>query len=723
MGIQGLLPLLKSIHKPCSLKSFAGQTIGVDAYGWLHRGTIACAVELAQDKPTTKWLDFVMNRVRMLVHFGVKPYLVFDGDYLPSKAGTEKERASRRRESRKNGLEMLRLGRTSQAQLELQKSIDVTPVMARQLIEELKKLGIAYVVAPYEADSQMAFLEKRGIIDAILSEDSDLLVFGAKCLLTKLDQYGDCVMIDRKDFTACREISLVGWTDADFRCMAILSGCDYLPGIDKMGLKTAYHMIRKHKTVDRIVKSLGFDGKMKVPSDYLEAFSRAEATFLYQWVYCPDTKSLVHLNQPRPDVDIESFTCIGKHVESKLAAGVATGQLHPHTKQPIVLPDGFRVPNRPPLRSSVSVSTPDLKKHRPIDAFFHPRRTPLAELDPNSFTPSPSQQQLLQHGPVSWSAEPVTRRPLLARNASAVTGSAPQRVVRRSLTDAWSQPATKSPKRQRLCSDGYFATPSITTERVESGTSRFFSSGKSNQSPSLRRGTGASRKSSEDFNLWSDDSVELAMSQLIDVPTEPLKKKSSKKLDVFKDGSLAKRESDDTVSLRKPTTASFDESKLGNSLFSAGLATDIGRLRAESCKTEDDENETSSAVHKPSLSIGKYAFEMRSPAHASDPISSVVPCSSPITGDGRDADSAKVSENHNVEAPACEDFDEADWLAAESRPLASLVRQRRDLESGEISTRAVVGSEDLLVPDSEGEEDGLKHTGFSFSLAQFAFSG
>ena len=51
----GLLPLLKSIQKPCNLKKFAGQTIGVDAYGWLHRGTVACAIDLALGKPTTKY--------------------------------------------------------------------------------------------------------------------------------------------------------------------------------------------------------------------------------------------------------------------------------------------------------------------------------------------------------------------------------------------------------------------------------------------------------------------------------------------------------------------------------------------------------------------------------------------------------------------------------------------------------------------------------------------
>lgn len=50
----GLLPLLKSIQKPCNLRKFTGLTVGVDAYGWLHRGTVACAMDLALGKPTTK---------------------------------------------------------------------------------------------------------------------------------------------------------------------------------------------------------------------------------------------------------------------------------------------------------------------------------------------------------------------------------------------------------------------------------------------------------------------------------------------------------------------------------------------------------------------------------------------------------------------------------------------------------------------------------------------
>ena len=53
--VKGLLPLLKSIQKPCNLKQFQGLTLGVDAYGWLHRGAVACAIDLALDKPTNKY--------------------------------------------------------------------------------------------------------------------------------------------------------------------------------------------------------------------------------------------------------------------------------------------------------------------------------------------------------------------------------------------------------------------------------------------------------------------------------------------------------------------------------------------------------------------------------------------------------------------------------------------------------------------------------------------
>ena len=54
MGIQGLLPLLKSIQVHTHLSEFRGKTLAVDAYVWLHRGAYACATELVTGVKTTK---------------------------------------------------------------------------------------------------------------------------------------------------------------------------------------------------------------------------------------------------------------------------------------------------------------------------------------------------------------------------------------------------------------------------------------------------------------------------------------------------------------------------------------------------------------------------------------------------------------------------------------------------------------------------------------------
>ncbi|KAH8668903.1 hypothetical protein BX600DRAFT_510955 [Xylariales sp. PMI_506] len=390
MGVSGLLPLLKSIQKPIELKKYAGETLAVDAYGWLHRGAIACAIELAQGKPTTKYIAYCVRRLKMMQHFGVTPYLVFDGDYLPSKASTEASRAKRREESRQAGLEFLKAGKPAQAHKELQKAVDITPEMARRLIEELKKMNLPYVVAPYEADPQMVYLEREGIVSGIISEDSDLLVFGAKRLLTKLDEYGQCVEVNRRDFAACREISLTAWTDAQFRHMAIFSGCDYLAGIKEMGLKTAYRMLRKHKTPEKVIRMLHFDGKYRVPPDYLEQFTQAEQTFLYQRVFCPKAKAQVCLTQPPDHVNIDEMPFVGAAVEPSLAHSIATGDVNPFTKEAIVLPAS---PDARKRRASSSVQAAPIRTvppPKPIDSYFKgDGRIPMGNMDPNCFTVDP----------------------------------------------------------------------------------------------------------------------------------------------------------------------------------------------------------------------------------------------------------------------------------------------------------------------------------------------
>lgn len=206
---------------------------------------------------------------------------------------------------------MYNLGRRTQAYTEFQKAIDVTPIMARHLIDACKADGVQCIVAPYEADAQMYYLEKMGIIDAIVTEDSDLLVFGAKCVLTKLGQFGDCQAINRADLGNCREVSLAGWSDAEFRHMCILSGCDYLENIPNMGLKTAHRLLKRHRQIDKVLRAVRFEGKLKVPEGYKEAFERADLTFQHQRVFCPIKNCLVMCNEPDEPLADETLVYIG----------------------------------------------------------------------------------------------------------------------------------------------------------------------------------------------------------------------------------------------------------------------------------------------------------------------------------------------------------------------------------------------------------------------------
>ena len=42
----------------------------------------------------------------------------------------------------------------------------------------LKQENVCYVVAPYEADAQMTFLAVSNRVNAVITEDSDLIPFG-----------------------------------------------------------------------------------------------------------------------------------------------------------------------------------------------------------------------------------------------------------------------------------------------------------------------------------------------------------------------------------------------------------------------------------------------------------------------------------------------------------------------------------------------------------------
>jgi exonuclease 1 len=55
-------------------------------------------------------------------------------------------------------------------------------------MQVLKEKRVDYIVAPYEADAQMTFLSVNKVVDAVITEDSDLIPFGCSRVIAILSQ-------------------------------------------------------------------------------------------------------------------------------------------------------------------------------------------------------------------------------------------------------------------------------------------------------------------------------------------------------------------------------------------------------------------------------------------------------------------------------------------------------------------------------------------------------
>lgn len=62
-------------------------------------------------------------------------HLVFDGGPLPAKRLEEEGRRARRAAARREGMALLRSGRSADARVQLSRAVDISPLMAAKLIQ------------------------------------------------------------------------------------------------------------------------------------------------------------------------------------------------------------------------------------------------------------------------------------------------------------------------------------------------------------------------------------------------------------------------------------------------------------------------------------------------------------------------------------------------------------------------------------------------------------
>uniref|UniRef100_A0A3Q1G644 Exonuclease 1 n=1 Tax=Acanthochromis polyacanthus TaxID=80966 RepID=A0A3Q1G644_9TELE len=338
MGISGLLQFIKDAAEPINVKKYKGQTVAVDTYCWLHKGAFSCAEKLAKGEPTDQYVWYCMKLVDMLLTFSVKPILVFDGRNLPSKQEVENTRRIRREANLQKGRQLLREGKLSEARDCFNRCVNITPAMAHNLIKVARARGVDCVVAPYEADAQLAYLTKCGLAQAVITEDSDLLAFGCKKVILKMDKQGNGLEIDQSNLGRCHSLGNV-FTEEKFRYMCILSGCDYLASLHGIGLGKACKLLRLAKEPDilKVIRKMGQYLKMSivVPEQYIEGFIRANNTFLYQLAFDPVKRKVVPLNPYPEHIDPATLSYAGLNLGDDKGLQMALGNLDINTMERI----------------------------------------------------------------------------------------------------------------------------------------------------------------------------------------------------------------------------------------------------------------------------------------------------------------------------------------------------------------------------------------------------
>jgi len=283
MGIKHLHQVLQKYAPNCyktrHLSEFAYQRVAIDISLYLYKYKA-----IAGDR----WLESFVYLISCLRKWNIHCVFVYD-----NKAPDEKKaEQQRRRETRaKQGDRVAELendirqyekgGEPSEKMIEICKKEGVVSLLKRnesgqllidiklikQKLESMKSMiisiteedlqlsrdlfdmmDIPYMKAISEAEAYSSYMCIHGKVDAVLSEDTDVLAYGAPLFLTKIDTFANTVVCISYE-TALEELKMTKDTFVD---LCIMLGCDYNTNVPKVGPEKSIAFLNRYKSIENI---------------------------------------------------------------------------------------------------------------------------------------------------------------------------------------------------------------------------------------------------------------------------------------------------------------------------------------------------------------------------------------------------------------------------------------------------------------------------------------
>ena len=311
MGVQlGDIVLKTKIE----LEQLSGKIVAIDAMNSLYQ--FLAIIRQRDGQPlkdsegrVTSHLSGLFYRTTNLAELGIRPIYVFDGEPPKLKRRTVKERIELRKEAAKEWTAALEAGDVEEARKYAQRAGRLTDEMISGSKKLLDGMGVPWVQAPCEGEAQAAHLVQRGDAWAAGSQDFDSLLFGAPLLVRNLAITGRrklpgkdvYVEVSPELMELQTTLKELGITREQLVDIGILVGTDYNEGIKGIGPKKALELVKKHGSMENILRTELADKFEVDPLEVREIFLKPTVIGKYK----------VKWGEPNQD-NIKEFLC-GEH--------------------------------------------------------------------------------------------------------------------------------------------------------------------------------------------------------------------------------------------------------------------------------------------------------------------------------------------------------------------------------------------------------------------------
>jgi len=256
MGIKNLNSVIKDSIKKTTFNKLRGSIIGIDFSLFLYRFVYN------KNNP----IECFLRQVQMFFRHKILPVYVIDGDSPLEKQKTLDKRAHKRQKLYDNIAELLERQQENNSPTTSSKiSSEITKLERRCVVFSQKTVqdilyffelvGIPVIRENEEADFILAKLSAANKIDYILSDDSDVLAFGAKRVLKNF-----CIKEEKCDLYIMDDILMkLGVTMHKFVDICILCGCDYTTKIKNMNCGKSLQLILQWGSIEEVIKNTEYE--------------------------------------------------------------------------------------------------------------------------------------------------------------------------------------------------------------------------------------------------------------------------------------------------------------------------------------------------------------------------------------------------------------------------------------------------------------------------------